>query len=397
MSPSEAAASRPVEPLAHLEYGRELALKDEALAAFWEARGLPGRPEPVRASPRPRHYRTTTRRRARYRPGWLQLALGDGPSAGGAAVPASALEPAAHTAIYRHLAEVLSTPANRPVAAHLNHAIVRGSYEAFAVILNLDQLSGEIVRRLKVVAAGLQALEAPVVSAFAFCDPTRSDYYLERGGPPVPVRLKKLYGPATFLLRLAGRRYAVPPTCFSQVNESMVEPMLGLARELLRPEPGDRLLDLYCGYGLFSHYLSADCREVLGMDVDGEAVAAAGANLRFQPAPGRVTFTRAQIDGASLARGLPPPRDAELIVLDPPRQGTGAGVVPCLAARRPRRVVHILCGIEEIPAAVGEWGAGGYAVTRVAPLDMFPGTPNLETLLLLEPQDLRGPRRSRSQ
>jgi protein-L-isoaspartate O-methyltransferase len=77
------------------------------------------------------------------------------------------------------------------------------------------------------------------------------------------------------MLSLGGRRYALPPTSFTQVNESMVAPMLAAMRELLQPEPGDRLLDLYCGYGLFAHNLADTCAEVLDVDVDKDAIDAA--------------------------------------------------------------------------------------------------------------------------
>ncbi len=80
-------------------------------------------------------------------------------------------------------------------------------------------------------------------SVFAFCDPSQSEYYFEREAPAVPVRLKKLFGPARFPLHLAGRRYDLSPTSFSQVNESMVEPMLAAVRRLLQPHAGDRLID----------------------------------------------------------------------------------------------------------------------------------------------------------
>ncbi|MFC1526294.1 methyltransferase domain-containing protein [Candidatus Latescibacterota bacterium] len=387
LSPDETAEARAVEPLAHLEYRRELALKNQALASFWVQHKLAGEPAPVLPSPRPRHYRTTTRRRARYHAGRLQLGFGDQrePTP---AVPDSALEPDAHSTLYRYLAEELSAPPHRPVAQHLNHAIIRGSYETYSVILNLDELSAPIVRRLKVLAGRLQERPEPVISAFAFCDPSRSEYYFEREAPPVPVRLKKLFGPARFPLPLAGRRYALPPTSFSQVNESMVEPMLAAVRQLLQPRAGDGLLDLYCGYGLFSHDLSDTCTEVVGLDVDRGSIQSARDQLRFSHPAGRVTFSCGDISPESLDRSLPqlPDHGRELVVLDPPRQGTAPGVVSHLAARRPHAVVHVFCGIESIPAAAAEWKSGGYAIVSCTPLDMFPGTPNLETLILLHPR-----------
>jgi hypothetical protein len=68
-------------------------------------------------------------------------------------------------------------------------------------------------------------------------------------------------------------------------------------------------------------------------------------------------------------------------------------VIAHLAARRPARVVHIFCGIETVPGAVAEWGKAGYTLSKCVPLDMFAGTPNLETLALFEPGRGRSGRR----
>jgi tRNA/tmRNA/rRNA uracil-C5-methylase (TrmA/RlmC/RlmD family) len=70
--------------------------------------------------------------------------------------------------------------------------------------------------------------------------------------------------------------------------------------------------------------------------------------------------------------------------LDPPRKGTEPGVIRALAMRKPVRVLHIFCGTDEIPAALAEWERYGYRVKEVLPMDLFPGTPHLETLVALE-------------
>lgn len=392
LAPGEARGARSDESLAHLGYPRELDLKNRALAAFWEEHGLAGSPDPILPSPRPRAYRTTTRRRARYDRGRIQLGFSQQRDAS-PAVPDSALEPPPHTALYRYLAEELGATPHRPIASHLNHVIIRGSYEAFSVILNLDELSGPIVRRLKVLAQRLQERPEPVISAFAFCDPSRSEYYFEHDPPPAPVRLKKLFGPARFPLPLGGRRYALTPTSFSQVNESMVAPMLAALRALLQPQTGDRLLDLYCGYGLFAHDLSDTCAETIGLDLDRDSIQSATDQLRFSQPVGTVTFSCHAVTAETLARALPrpPPTGRELVILDPPRQGVAAGVIAHVARRGPAAVVHIFCAIETLPAAIADWDQGGYAVARCVPLDMFPGTPNLETLVLLQPATRRRP------
>lgn len=385
LTPAESAGSVAVEPLAHLDYERELSLKNDAFGEFWKNHNLAGRPDPITPSPLPRHYRTTTRRRGHYKSGRLQLGFDDPRQASGA-LPASRLEPEAHTAIYRFLAGELAAPASRAVATHLNYIIIRGSYEAFSVIFNLDLLNGSIVRRLKTLAERLQSIPQSVVSAFVFCDPSRSDYYFEREAPPVPVRLKKLYGPARFMLNLGGHRYALPPTSFTQVNESMIGPMLACVRGLLRPQAGDRLLDLYCGYGLFAHDLADICSEAIGLDVDREAVEAAVEHLRHEQPKGHVTFLRRDISAENLDQCLPDLGGRELVILDPPRHGTTPGVIDHIATRRPERVLHLFCGVEALPEATAVWKRCGYDIVSCRPLDMFAGTPNLEALVLLEPK-----------
>ncbi len=358
LTQAEAAASHAVEPLAHLPYEYELALKNGCFLELWRQHRLAGRPDPVLPSPCPRRYRTTTRRRAHYRAGRLQLGFDEAPDAS-SVFAESLLEPAEHTAIYCCLVEELSAPSYRAVAEHLNHAIIRGTYETFSVILNLDELNGGIVRRLKKLGQWLQTLPQPVLSAFVFCDPSRSDYYFEREAPHVPVRLKRLFGPSLFPLRLGGHRYALPPTSFTQVNESMIEPMLAAVRSLLQPEAGDRLLDLYCGYGLFAHHLGDTCAEVVGVDSDHGAIDAAVEHLRHHRPRGRVTFCRRDISSQTLEACLPSPDRGELVILDPPRSGADPGVIACLphAGRCVRLMYSVASRPSPRPSPVGSGAA----------------------------------------
>jgi len=59
-------------------------------------------------------------------------------------------------------------------------------------------------------------------------------------------------------------------------------------------------------------------------------------------------------------------------------------VIAALARRKPKKALHIFCGVDQIPPSLREWQANGYQVRRVVPLDIFPGSANLEILILLE-------------
>ncbi len=377
---------RPVEPLARLDYPEELALKQEALLRFWRDHRLAGTPETILPSPLPRRYRTTTKRRAGIRGGRFALGFAETHLRGeGGLLPVSLLEPEAHTAIYRFLHAKIGTPPYVALAEHLNYVIIRGSYDEVMVILNVDLLNAEVVRKVKLLGEHLKSLDSRIIGAFMFHDPTRSDYYLDQGTAPGRLQWKKLFGADRYLLKVGERRYLLPPSSFSQVNESMIPVMLEEARKMLAPDGTGRLLDLYCGYGLFSHYLGDDYAEIVGVDIEGDSITAAAAIAKRGAHRAAMNFTALNIRRASLPRALPPPGPMEEVqLLDPPRSGAEPGVAAYLAARSPKRVLHIFCGVDEIPRQLAEWEGGGYVVRRTAPLDMFAGTPNLEVMVLLE-------------
>ncbi|MFW8601045.1 class I SAM-dependent RNA methyltransferase [Desulfobacterota bacterium M19] len=373
-------------PLAVLDYPSELVIKQKALQHFWNQHALPERPGSLVASPESRHYRTTSKRKAKLRNGILYLHFGDRlPKFQKTPFLSSPLEPAAHTAIYRFLQQRLSESAFRLVAGHLNYLIIRGNYEEQAVIFNVDDVSGSLIHKLKILAKGLQDLPEKVNAAFVYPDPTHSRYYLENRRPADILKFKKLFGPSQLSL-IIGNIYLFHPTSFSQVNESIIPPMLEVVRELLSPDIGSkRLLDLYCGYGLFSHYLAPDYKEIIGVDAEGPSIRAAAANSRRFKNGGRRRFLARHISAQALDDLLPPALGAESVILDPPRQGPLAGVISALCRRRPQRAVHIFCGVDQIPGSLKEWRGNGYRVKEIVPLDMFPGSANLEVVVLLVP------------
>lgn len=375
-------------PLAHLEYKRELELKNRALEMFWQRHGIPGTPDPVRASPLPRHYRTTSKRRAAWRKGTLFLHLaGQKPSQQKQPFLSSPLEPESHGRIFRFLRSKISEPPFRMVAKHLNHLIIRGSYAEQAVIFNVDTLNGPLVRKLKLLAGHLQDMDEPVAAAFAYPDPNASPYYLEARQSPEMPRLKRLFGRQRLMVQHHGQRFLFHPTSFSQVNESVVPQMLQEISSLLAPEHGERLLDLYCGYGLFSHYLAAQYAQVLGIDAEGPSIEAAKANKKLNPAGERTRFRAGQITSQSLEELLPAPSPrSEAILLDPPRQGPKEGVLPALARREPGKVLHIHCNADLLPHSAKQWRKQGYHPSGAVPVDMFPGTTEIEVLLALRPE-----------
>ena len=392
-----------VEPLASLPYDQELALKEAALAAYLRQARLPLRPRVLLPSPTPRGYRSTSKRRVVEREGRLALVVNrDDPARGG--FTQSELEPEEHARLFRRLASVLNEPALGRTAARLSWVILRSSAEGTALIFNATRSDQRILTGLarvsrEVVAAGLR-----LAGAYLFVDPSRSDYYLELGSAGGRASLQRLSGPDTLSVRFAGTEFAFHPAVFSQVNPSLVPAMLSEAGRLLGG--GDRLWDLYCGYGLFAVALASGGRfaSVVGVEASADAIACARANAERMTStqarpdaggsrPTAIDFDlrEARITGPALKELFAevPVAAAEALLLDPPYAGAPAPVLLASAGRGARRVLHVTCNTSRIPTDAAVWRRAGYRIADMVPLDMFPGTPELETLVLLEPAGSR--------
>ncbi len=373
----KALAGLPLLSISVMDYSDELELKNRAFAIFCERNGLPV-PEKIVESPLPRNYRTTTKRRAGFENGRFRLFFG----ADERLEYTEPLEPEEHLAIYRFVEDVLKKPAFAALAEALNWVIVRGSYKRRAVIFNVGEMNAAVVRKLKLMGEHLNVANLGVVSAHVYFDPTRSDYYLEASRPTDALGFKTLFGPKELSLDLGAFRLKYPITGFSQINESQIPNLLAFAKKMLRPSEKDRLLDLYCGYGLFSFGMGETAASTWGAEWEGPSIECAKNSARFLKRPAK--FLAGKIDRNFVERSIPKGSGSELMLLDPPRSGVEAGVIAALAKRNPKRVLHIFCGTDEIPRSLNQWKLSGYKAVNIQPLDLFPGTPHLETMVLLE-------------
>lgn len=387
-------SEHPHELLIPLDYVDECRVKTDAVRSFWQVHGLPAQlVQAIVPSPVPRGYRATSKRRVYVsRGGQLRFCMGYG--AEREETLRSALEPESHNEVYGWLRKMLVSPAYRVVGRSLNFIIIRGGSERLTLILNFFHLDAAVMHKTKLLADHVRAELPRIAAMFTFLDETRSEFYLEsRSAGAHPF--KKLFGSEYLDLTAAGCKFLYPPSAFSQVNESILDAFLREAKKLLKPGPDSTLIDLFSGYGLFAVALGDTPERVVGMDFNGPAIHAASGNALHNRPDADIEFIAAAVTPAAIENKLPPcPADlynsdedqpeGELFILDPPRSGVRPNVIAAVAKRSPARVLNIFCSADEVPNTLKAWKHNGYSPSAVRVFDMFPGSPNVETMVLLE-------------
>lgn len=178
--------------------------------------------------------------------------------------------------------------------------------------------------------------------------------------------------------------YVLSARGFWQVHPRAATTFLTSVVDHLGVRPGDHVLDLYAGSGLFTMRLGelvGDSGAVLAVEGDARAVEHGIENCA-DLASVEWRANRVDRELASLARqGI----TADLAVLDPPRTGAGTQVVASVVAMAPRRVVYVACDPAALARDVKAFGSHGYRMTHLEAWDAFPMTHHVECIAVLEP------------
>jgi 23S rRNA (uracil1939-C5)-methyltransferase len=181
---------------------------------------------------------------------------------------------------------------------------------------------------------------------------------------------------------LAGLRFAISPEAFFQTNTEMAERLYAVAGELAGLEGWERVYDLFCGIGTIGISLAARAGEVHGLELVEPAVRDAKRNARrngIVNAAFHAGDVRLALRELVETAGRP-----DVVVVDPPRAGLSQKVVRRIVESAPRRVVYVSCNPTTLAPNAAQLVEAGYALRRVRPVDMFPQTPHIECVALLE-------------
>jgi 23S rRNA (uracil1939-C5)-methyltransferase len=194
---------------------------------------------------------------------------------------------------------------------------------------------------------------------------------------------KLLWGEPWIEEELSGLRFRVRPNAFLQTNTAMAERLYALAREAAQLTGGETVWDLYCGIGTIGLSMARDALTVWGIEVSEESVACALENAELNGVANAAFFAGnvGQVTEELLERSGAP----DVVVVDPPRAGLAGKALRRLGEIGAPRLVYVSCNPTTLAGDVKALREQyGYELLRVTPVDMFPHTPHVECVALLE-------------
>ncbi len=195
---------------------------------------------------------------------------------------------------------------------------------------------------------------------------------------------RTLYGSGYITDVLCGLKFKISPFSFWQVNRAQAQRLYEKAREYAALRGKETLLDLYCGTGTIGLTMAKDCKELIGVEIIEDAVRDAENNAAVNSiCNARFMCSDAPEAAARLEReGVRP----DVVILDPPRKGCGEELVRTIGKMNPDRVVYVSCDPATLARDLKYFSEIGFITKEVTPVDMFPRTAHIESVVKLTRQ-----------
>jgi 23S rRNA (uracil1939-C5)-methyltransferase len=182
--------------------------------------------------------------------------------------------------------------------------------------------------------------------------------------------------------RLDGLELEMSHGAFFQTNTEQAERLYAVAAEFAALGADERLFDLYCGIGTIALTMAAQAGEVWGLELVAEAISDAERNAE------RNGIENARFLAGSARTGVRPLIERagkpDVVVVDPPRAGLSQKIVRRVIECEAKRIVYVSCNPTTLAPNAAQLVEAGYRLSRVRPVDMFPQTPHIECVALLE-------------
>ncbi len=201
----------------------------------------------------------------------------------------------------------------------------------------------------------------------------------------IAEELNLLYGKPYLKEKISSLNLLVSPVAFFQPNTKATEKLYDIIEDFAGLSGDEIVLDLYCGVGGIGIYLGKRAGKIYGIELSAEAIMDARRNADLNSVD-NTTFYKGDVK--ELLRQVSNSEfdgRISLVIVDPPRSGIPRKVLRRICDVKSKKIIYISCNPRVLAGDMSYLVTeGGYRIIRVQPLDMFPHTPHVETVLLLE-------------
>jgi 23S rRNA (uracil1939-C5)-methyltransferase len=196
-----------------------------------------------------------------------------------------------------------------------------------------------------------------------------------------------VYGKGYIEDKLCGCTFGISPNSFYQVNPKQTELLYEKAIACAGLTGKERVIDAYCGTGTIGIIASRHAREVIGVELNKDAIRDAVSNAKRNEVKNIRFFCD---DAGHFMVDMAEKREqADVVIMDPPRTGSTEEFLSSVAKLAPKKVVYVSCGPDTLARDVKYLTKCGYKVAECTPFDCFPMTSHLENVCLLEKRNTR--------
>ena len=253
------------------------------------------------------------------------------------------------------------------------------------IMVRMGHVSGEVMVVL-VLASPILPSKNNFVKAIRKLHPEISTIVLNVNERRTSMVLGKrninLYGRGFIEDSLCGLTFRISPSSFYQINSAQTEVLYQKAMEYAKLTGKERVLDAYCGIGTIGMIAAKQAGEVLGVELNTAAVKDAINNAKRNEMKHITFYNR---DASEFMVEMADKEEKiDVVFMDPPRAGSTEAFVEAVSVLAPKRVVYVSCNPETLARDLKYFAKKGYVAKKCQPVDMFPYTDDVETVVLLE-------------
>lgn len=231
-----------------------------------------------------------------------------------------------------------------------------------------------------------QRLAAELTAAFPQVRTVAINYNDRNTNVVLGKRTETVFGPGYIEDILLGKRYRIAPQSFYQVNHDQTELLYRKAIEQAALTGEERVLDLYCGIGTIGLSLAEHCKELVGVEIVPEAIENAKENARLNGIRNAEFFCADA--GQAASRFAAEGKQFDVIIVDPPRKGCDQATLDAIEQMAPKRLVYVSCNPATLARDLKILETKGFHTQSVTPVDLFPRTHHVETVVRLSRSDM---------